>query len=63
MKYLFQNNGKPCLAKTAYTVAVITSIAVIAYNTYTGADTDYSGMSMWIGAVGAVYFGRSHDKS
>ena len=62
MKYLFQHNGKPCLAKTAYTLAVVTSVSVIAYLTYTGGDVDYSGMSVWIGAVGAVYFGRSHDK-
>ena len=62
VKYLVMHNGKPCLAKTAYTLAVVTTVAVIAYNTYTGMAVDYSGMAVWIGAVGAVYFGRSHDK-
>jgi hypothetical protein len=63
LKYLFQHEGKPCLAKTAYTLAFATSLGVVLYNTYMSVHIDYGGLSVWIGAVGAVYFGRSHTKS
>ena len=63
MKYLFQNEGKPCLAKTAFTMTMVTCLSQIAYLSYTGGVIDYSGMSVLIGAVGAIYWGRSSTKA
>lgn len=63
MKFLFQNDGKPCLAKTAFTMTMLTCLGQIAYMTYTGESIDYSGMATLIGAVGAIYWGRSNTKA
>lgn len=63
MKFLFQNDGKPCLAKTAFTMTMLTCLGQIAYLSYSGGDIDYSGMATLIGAVGAIYWGRSNTKA
>ena len=51
--------GKYCMAKMMFFMSVCTFLGVIIQNP---ANADYQGMSMFLGAVGAVYFGRSHTK-
>lgn len=38
-------------------------LGVITYLTYKDLPPDYDGMAMFLGAVGAVYWGRSKTKS
>ena len=63
MKYLFQHNGVNCAAKTAFSLTMATVLGKILIASYTGEAIDYPGMSVLIGAVGAIYFGRSHTKA
>ena len=64
MKFLIQDkNGDSCAAKTAFTLTVATCLGKILLASYTKEMIDYSGMATLIGAVGAIYFGRSHTKA
>lgn len=63
MKYLFQNDGKPCAAKTFFTLTVATCLGKILVSSYNGVSIDYQGMAVLIGAVGAIYYGRSKTKA
>lgn len=64
MKFLIQDkNGNNCAAKTAFTLTVATCLGKIFLASYTQEVIDYSGMATLIGAVGAIYFGRSHTKA
>jgi len=64
MKNLYQDeNGKTCAAKVAFMLTVLTCLGKILLASYTSEAIDYSGMATLIGAVGAIYFGRSHTKA
>ena len=56
-------DGSKCLAKTAITTTLFTCLGTIIYQAYSGASIDYSGMATLIGAVGAIYWGRSNTKA
>ena len=61
MKSMIQGqNGRYCMAKTCFLLSVLTCIGVIIHMPE---KADYQGMAIFLGAVGAVYFGRSHTKA
>lgn len=61
MKSMIQDgNGKFCMAKTCFLLSVLTCLSVIFQYPE---SADYQGMAVFLGAVGAVYFGRSHTKA
>jgi len=62
--FLFKDkNGDYCAAKTAFSLTVATCLGKILLASYTVEAIDYAGMATLIGAVGAIYFGRSHTKA
>lgn len=64
MKFLYQDkDGNNCAAKLAFTLTVATCLGKILIASYTKDAIDYAGMSTLIGAVGVIYFGRSHTKA
>jgi hypothetical protein len=61
--YLFEDKqGKPCAAKSAFTLTMATCLGKILLASYTGESIDYNGMAVLIGSVGAIYYGRSRTK-
>lgn len=68
MKYLFQNNGKACAAKSVFMVAFFTCIvkiilAGVTIGDFTLAEPDYSGMALFISPLSALYWGRAKTKA
>lgn len=61
-------NGKLCGAKTAYMITIfVCQVKLLMSNMTIGdvvfGDVDIGGLSLFLGSVGAVYFGRSHTKA
>lgn len=69
MNELFRDiDGKVCAAKVMFitTVFIFQIKAIISgmvFGGWSGGTLDYSGVAMVIGALGSVYWGRSHTKS
>lgn len=68
MKFLFQNNGKSCAAKSVFMIAFFTCIVKILFagvsiNGVTLAPADYSGMAVFISPLAALYWGRAKTKA
>ena len=64
LDFLYKDkNGDSCLAKTSFTLTMLTCLGTICYSTYAGAAIDYTGISTLIGAAGAIYWGRSNTKA
>ena len=57
------SSGKYCLAKSCYTCVLAVFTLLIVYKEANGLTPDYSGMSVFLAAVAATYFGRSHTKA
>lgn len=60
-------NGKVCGAKVAYMLTLLVCLAKVllsgvVYGEISFGVADFSGMALFIAPIGAVYFGRSHDK-
>ena len=55
--------GHYCLAKSCYTCVLFVFTLLIVYKEANGLTPDYSGMSVFLAAVAATYFGRSHTKA
>ena len=62
MNIMKDSDGKYCLAKICYTIVLTVFTGLITYKEINGLAVDYSGMSIFLGAVAATYFGRSHQK-
>lgn len=61
-------NGKLCAAKTAYMITLAACLIKVIFSGFTWGEftvneADLSGLSLLLGSVGAVYFGRSHTKA
>ena len=68
MRYLFQNGGKACAAKSVFMIAFATCIFKILFAGVTIAgvtlsDPNYAGMSMFISPLAALYWGRALTKA
>ena len=66
--YLFTDNGKPCAAKTVFMIAFFTCIIKVILSGmtiagFTIAEADYSGMSVFLAPLAALYWGRSNTKA
>ena len=58
-------DGNFCLAKTSFAGTLSAFLIMIIENAFRDIprDLDYTGMAMFLGVVGTVYFSRSHTKS
>lgn len=60
-------DGKTCNAKICYNITLAVClfkilVAGMVLGDWKGGEVDYAGLSMFIAAVGAVYYGRNKDK-
>lgn len=68
MKYLFQNNGKACAAKSVFMIAFAVCVFKIIFSGVTIGglilpDANYQGMSVFITPLAALYWGRANTKA
>lgn len=58
-----RTNMKYSLSQKAFIATLITLLGTIIAQVYKGVPVNYEGMAMFLGAVGAVYWGRSKTKA
>lgn len=68
MKYLFQNEGKPCAAKTMFSLTLIFFLIKIMLSGmeiagYKFEIADYNGMAHFLTVLAGIYGWRSHTKA
>ena len=68
MKFLFQNNGRLCAAKSVFTVTwaaflVKIMLSGISVGGIALADADYSGMAAFLAPIAAAYGWRTATKA
>ncbi len=69
MKYLITDQkGNKDASKTLFVLAGLISVlrvlfGGVAFGDFTVPEADYTGLAAFVGAFGAIHFGRSHTKS
>jgi hypothetical protein len=63
MKFLFQNNGRVCAAKSAFMCMLFLCMLDIFYARVSGGVVDFSGWATLLTVLAGLYWGRANTKA